>query len=51
MEQATTTTKTDNKSGIDNLFDLENTIELTQNLFRVDEAEQKEFLTFKINMK
>jgi tousled-like kinase len=52
MEQATSsnTTSAENKE-IDNLFDISNTLELTQNLFRVDEAEQKEFLTFKISMK
>jgi tousled-like kinase len=34
-----------------NLFDIDNGFELTQSLFRIGENEQKEFLTFKINMK
>jgi predicted nuclease with TOPRIM domain len=36
---------------VDNLFDIDNGFELTQSLFRIGENEQKEFLTFKINMK
>lgn len=41
----------DDKAEVDNLFDIDNGFELTQSLFRIGENEQKEFLTFKINMK
>lgn len=41
----------DDKAEADNLFDMDNSLELTQSLFRIGENEQKEFLTFKINMK
>ena len=51
MEQATTSGTTDDIAEVDMLFDFDNTLELTQNLFKIEETEQKEFLTFKINMK
>lgn len=49
MEQANSSTEPKHES--DSLFDTDNTFELTENLFKIDESEQRDYLTFKINMK
>jgi hypothetical protein len=51
IEQATASDTSDSKPEVDILFDINNPLELTQNLLKIEETEQKEFLTFKINMK
>lgn len=51
IEKASTSGLEDHKAEVDNLFNVDNTLELTQGLFKIEENEQKEFLTFKINMK
>ncbi len=51
IEKASTSGLEDHKAEVDNLFNRDNTLELTQGLFKIEENEQKEFLTFKINMK
>jgi tousled-like kinase len=51
MEQATTSGTSDSKAEVDLLFDIDHSLELTKNLFKIEENEQKEFLTFKISMK
>ena len=51
MEQATAPNGTQPEpKEIDNLFAINNPLELTESLFKIDEVEQKEFLTFKISM-
>ena len=51
MEQATTSGTSDSKAEVDLLFDIDHSLELTKNLLKIEENEQKEFLTFKISMK
>ena len=51
MEKASTSGLSENKAEADMLFDLDNCLELSQSLWKIEESEQKEFLAFKISMK
>lgn len=49
VEQASTSNE--GKTEAENLFDFDHTLEVTENLLKIEENEQKDYLTFKINMK
>ena len=51
IEQNSNSLMSEDKQEPDLLFDSNNEFELTKNLWHIDEFEQKDFLTFKINMK
>jgi hypothetical protein len=51
MEQNSNSLMSEDNPEPDLLFDGSNEFELTKNLSKIDEFEQKDFLTFKINMK
>ena len=51
VEQASFSGDSGDIAKVDTLFKMDNSLDLTENLFKIEEAEQKEFLAFKIIMK